>query len=301
MARLEHGCRGNLRKLRPWIRKMPPPAVHASPSAAVPRRRLVRGFVIGMVAALLMAYVGALGTGPAPFGQRLLYWMAVILPGSLFGLMFTALVRGWGGLADRRWAEIMAVAFAISIPHTFLVVVASALFFGVDAITPGLVIRFWTSVMLLGLALTAINFLASPNQALPMAPPADSLPADPTAKGTGSESTDGSGLPLVPAVVADKLPPGLRAGRLLAIQAEDHYLRIYTDLGDDLVLMRMGDACTLLPDAAGARIHRSWWVARAAVAGRTVEGSRMTLKLHNGTAVPVSRTMRPFVRDNGWG
>lgn len=259
------------------------------------RHRLLRGLAIGLAAALVLAYVGALGTGPAPFGQRLAYWAAVILPGSVLGLMVTTVVRSWHGLARAPWAEIPLVALLISIPHTFLVVVASALFFGIDAITVSLVISFWTAVMVLALVLTAINILA--NRAGPDVPMRQAAEPAPDL----SAAEDRPCLPAIPDILADKLPPPLRAGRLRALEAEDHYLRVYTDAGSHLVLMRMGDVCALLPDAAGARVHRSWWVARAAVVERSVGAGRMELCLGDGVRVPVSRAMQSVLRRAGWG
>ena len=49
---------------------------------------------------------------------------------------------------------------------------------------------------------------------------------------------------------------------LLAIKSEDHYLRIYTSIGEELILMRLSDAVESLAGADGMQTHRSWWVAR---------------------------------------
>jgi DNA-binding LytR/AlgR family response regulator len=264
--------------------------------------RVVRGLVIGLVAAMVLAYLGAFGTGLAPFGQRLAYWAMAIMPGSVLGIAITALVRGWGGLARWRWAEVVLVAVAVSIPHTFLVIVASALFFGMGAITPGVVINFWGAVAVLALVLTAITALAEGGAPAQADPPALTQPEPaPEPAETQPQEAGAPVLPAIPPLLADRLPPALRAGRLIAMEAEDHYLRFYTDTGSDLVLMRLGDACALVPDSAGARVHRSWWVARAAVTGRTVSGSRMDLTLRGGITAPVSRAMQPVIREAGWG
>jgi hypothetical protein len=279
------------------------PAVHASPNAPPLRRRAVRGLTIGAAAAVLLAYVGALGTDIAPFGQRLAYWASVILPGSVLGLVFTALVRGWGRLARHRWAEVVVVAAAVSLPHTFLVVVASALFFGLGAITPGLVASFCGAVLVLTLVLIAINYLAAATEtavpeAAPTAPP--HLGSEPPPDPVGVTSPD-QALPPLPDLIAEKLVTRLRAARLIAIEAEDHYLRIHTDAGSDLVLMRMVDACALLPESAGARVHRSWWAARGAVEALARREGKAELTLRGGLAVPVSRAMQATLREQGWG
>jgi hypothetical protein len=279
------------------------PAVHASPNATTLRRRAVRGLTIGAAATVLLAYVGALGTDMAPFGQRLAYWASVILPGSVLGLVFTTLVSGWGGLARHRWAEVVVVAAAVSLPHTFLVVVASALFFGLEAITPGLVASFFGAVLVLTLVLTAINYLAAATEtavpeAAPTAPPASGSEPPPDPVGVPLPHP---ALPPLPDLIAEKLAIGLRTARLIAIEAEDHYLRIHTDAGSDLVLMRMVDACALLPESAGARVHRSWWAARGAVEALVRREGKAELTLRGGLAVPVSRAMQATLREQGWG
>ena len=97
-----------------------------------------------------------------------------------------------------------------------------------------------------------------------------------------------------------KLPPHLRRSRLLALQAEDHYLRVHTEAGDGLILMRLGDAIAAVETLDGARTHRSWWVARDAVERVSRGDGRATLTLANGVEVPVSRTYAPKLREAGW-
>lgn len=282
---------------------MTPAAVHASPTVKPLKTRALRGVVIGLAAAGLMAFTGALGTGQAPALTRLAYWVAVILPGSLLGLGVTTLVQGWGRLSQRRWLEAALVALLVSIPHTFLVIVASAIVFGVGTITPAAVLQFWSVVLVMSLAITAITYLAagSANPAVHAVPTPGPVPAPPAeAPPAAAPAEPPAMLPAMPEPLAQRLPLRLRNGRLVAIEAEDHYLRIHTDLGHDLVLMRMADACRMLAGVPGARVHRSWWVARAAVTARTTEQGRMQLNLVTGLEAPVSRTMQPVLRTEGW-
>lgn len=272
--------------------------------------------VIAALAAIVLAYLGALGTQDAPFVQRLAYWAAVIVPGSLLGSGALVLVRHWGGFSAHVWLELLAVALLMSVPHSFVVIVVSAMFFGIGMITPMVVLQFWVAVLLIALVMTVINYLANPRSAgtpdivtrpAPLANPPqvdDAAPAVPMPYPAATPSPlltpTPDALPALPALLADKLPHRLRAGRLLAIEAEDHYLRVHTDLGSDLILMRMTDACALLDDAAGARVHRSWWVARAAVAAATAQSGRMELTLAGGQIAQVSRAMQPVLRRAGW-
>ena len=91
--------------------------------------------------------------------------------------------------------------------------------------------------------------------------------------------------------------PARLGKELVSLQAQDHYLEVTTAKGRDLILMRSvgcrGGTDGLYP---GMRVHRSWWVARSAVAGIETTGDRMSVRLSNDVIVPVSRGKRPAVR-----
>jgi DNA-binding LytR/AlgR family response regulator len=102
-----------------------------------------------------------------------------------------------------------------------------------------------------------------------------------------------------PGVFWQRIPAHL-GNELLAVTSEDHYLRIHTSAGSDLVLMRMGDAVTELASEDGMQVHRSWWVKRSAVVELRRSGARMELVLANGVVVPVSRSSQAAVRTAAW-
>ena len=64
--------------------------------------------------------------------------------------------------------------------------------------------------------------------------------------------------------------------------------------------MRLSDAIGELDGIEGERVHRSWWVARAAVTGRETRGRAVWLRLSNGLEAPVARTMVAPLRNQGW-
>ena len=103
-----------------------------------------------------------------------------------------------------------------------------------------------------------------------------------------------------PARFLDRLPPRLKGATLYAVQAEDHYLRLHTDRGSDLILMRLSDAVEELEGLEGARTHRSWWVARSAVRAVDRGDGRATLTLEGGLNVPVSRRYARTLREADW-
>ena len=84
------------------------------------------------------------------------------------------------------------------------------------------------------------------------------------------------------------------------MEAEDHYLRLHTSLGQDLILLRLADAIAELEGLEGAQTHRSWWVAKTAVASAERGDGRATLTLKDGAEVPVSRGYARQLRAAGW-
>tara|TARA_R110002094_G_scaffold69290_4_gene78362 strand:- start:3748 stop:4488 length:741 start_codon:yes stop_codon:yes gene_type:complete len=106
--------------------------------------------------------------------------------------------------------------------------------------------------------------------------------------------------PAIGRALLDKLPPRLRRAPLLALQSEDHYLRVHTGAGDTLVLMRLSDAMAAVGNLDGRQTHRSWWVARQAVDTVSRGDGRAILTLSNGVQAPVSRSHAPGLRESGW-
>lgn len=97
----------------------------------------------------------------------------------------------------------------------------------------------------------------------------------------------------------DRLPA--RLGReLLCLQMEDHYVRAHTARGSDLILTPLKDAIAELGEVDGLRVHRSWWVAKDAVAEPRTNGRNLSLRLSNGLEVPVSRGSVAKLRAAGW-
>lgn len=86
-----------------------------------------------------------------------------------------------------------------------------------------------------------------------------------------------------------RLPEEIRAP-VLALEAEQHYLRVYTEKGRSLILFRFSDAVAEMAGTRGAQVHRSWWVAHTAVARAYKDGGAWRLVLKDGEEVPVSRT-----------
>lgn len=92
-------------------------------------------------------------------------------------------------------------------------------------------------------------------------------------------------------VLLDKLPE--RLGRnVVALKAEEHYTRVFTEAGEELVLMRFGDAVELLDALNGVQTHRSYWVNPAYAKKVVRDGRSSRVELSTGLSVPISRSYR---------
>lgn len=97
----------------------------------------------------------------------------------------------------------------------------------------------------------------------------------------------------------DRLSPGF-GGPVVALQGEDHYVRVHAPDHGELVLMRLRDAIAEMDGAEGEQVHRSWWVAREAVAGTERNGRLVQIRLRNGMLVPVARDSVERLRAGGY-
>ncbi|RYY10266.1 MAG: LytTR family transcriptional regulator [Alphaproteobacteria bacterium] len=88
-------------------------------------------------------------------------------------------------------------------------------------------------------------------------------------------------------------------GEVLALQMEDHYVRVHRPAGSELILMPLGRAIEAV-EADGLRTHRSWWVAAHAVAAVEGNARSMRLKLSNGLVAPVARSAVTHLKAAGW-
>lgn len=78
-------------------------------------------------------------------------------------------------------------------------------------------------------------------------------------------------------------------GPILALQSEDHYVRVHGENTSELILIRLRDAIAEMDGVEGEQIHRSWWIARDAVASAEPSGRTWAITLRNGEIAPVAR------------
>lgn len=90
-----------------------------------------------------------------------------------------------------------------------------------------------------------------------------------------------------------------RRGPLIRLEAQDHYLKVVTERGAEMILMRMGDAEEELRALGGVRVHRSHWVNPPAVTRHQRAEGRDVLQMRDGYDVPVSRSYRKAALEAG--
>lgn len=95
-----------------------------------------------------------------------------------------------------------------------------------------------------------------------------------------------------------KVPLNKR-GALIRLEAQDHYLKVVTDGGEALILMRLSDAVDRLARVDGLHVHRSHWVRLDAVAQHMRRDGRDVLLMKDGFEVPVSRRSKSAAKAAG--
>jgi LytTr DNA-binding domain len=244
------------------------------------------GFVVATIAAVFMTISEAMGTGVVPFWTRLLYWVVVMETGAVIGVGVTTGIQGWGRLQRQPILEVLVISVLIAFPLTLGVIGAGMVLLGMDRPDIGDVVRNFLLVAFVSAIITGITYaVGSRRKALVALAAADPEAAPKTAADSRFRA---------------RLPLPMQSARLLALVSEDHYLRVHTDLGSTMILMRLSDAIAELDGDGGAQTHRSWWVARGAVAKAARSDGKAVLTLVDGTEAPVSRTYYRSLSAQGW-
>jgi uncharacterized membrane protein len=243
---------------------------------------LTRTAIAVVVLGFAFSWFGVYDTSEIPFWLRTAYWVALMAIGFASAAVCTPLVERV--LAKAHPAVMIATASAVmSVPITVALIFLNRLR---DGEMPPLSLwpTLYLYVIVVSALLTTGQYLVywQTQKQAPAAPP-----AQPATPGTATS-------------FLDRLPVRLRTAEIWAVSSEDHYLRVHTSMGEEMILMRLADAVRELAALDGLQTHRSWWVARGGLADAGRVDGRLVLKLKSGTEVPVSRTYLAAVRDKGW-
>jgi len=106
---------------------------------------------------------------------------------------------------------------------------------------------------------------------------------------------DSGGRPLP--VFAERVPSRLSPDDILAIKAEQHYIRVFTPDREYMVLYRFSDAVRELDPSLGLQVHRSYWVSKAAIDMVRPSAKKFSIRLSTGATIPVSTPYHGVVKE----
>jgi len=237
----------------------------------------------------------------APLPLRLVSWIGFAWLGYVFFRPMEAVVS-WAehALDLPRWGLWIAACLVSAAPMTAAILAIGSL--PRVPVWPGLeaVMGTYSSVLVVGGAVTVLFNVVKPGHR-PVEAAATVQSAAASTPFAAAAAPD-----LAPAPISspanpllDQLPAELGSD-IIALEMEDHYVRVHTMLGSALVLMRLRDAIAVIGDMEGMQVHRSWWVARGAVEDVLRDGRNIRLRLARGLEAPVARAKVPELRDARW-
>lgn len=258
-------------------------AMAAGPKSREARRALKRWAIdlaVLVTTGLFLGFLGPFDSDRAALGQRYLYWIASVVGGGLIGIGIDEALKR---ILRQPWRRMLIVTVcATPVVTAYVLCLQWALFDQKITLAANLWLVWQVLPILIGLMSLRTLVWRSGRVVLQTR----TIVAEP--------------LPEAEAALRRRLSAKRRKARLIAIEAHDHFLRVHTDAGVELLALRFSDALKELSLAHGWQIHRSWWVAADAI--EAVRWSRGGGELHllGGLKAPVSRTYRPRLKEAGW-
>jgi len=248
-------------------------------------RRIVIDIALMIGVGLLLAVLGPFGTFDARFAYRLIYWIALMLAGYA---LYKPMMAGSLALAKRlHFPEVAGWATAAilaSVPMSVVVWWVGRMGLPLRWPDADQALLLYGNVLVIGGLASLLLWYGQKRRSVTLEP-AVPEPAPPITTPR-------------PALL-DRLPPGFGPD-IVALEMEDHYLRVHGAYGSELILLRMRDAVQEVAPLIGAQVHRSWWVARSAVRETPREGRGVRLVLTGGVEARVSRARVPVRDAVGW-
>ena len=254
-------------------------------------RGLLSDLAIMTVIGVFLGILGPFGSSDLPLPVRLISWLAFAYVGYACYRPLTPLIDWAERTLDlpREGLWVAGVVLA-TVPMTFAVLALGNP--QAPFRWPGLEIALtsYFYVLVVGGAVTLLFYIIESRR--------DAKPA-PAPAATPDTEPSPAPAPQPANPLLDQLPAALGSD-VIALEMEDHYVRVHTALGSELVLMRLRDAVAHVAHIEGAQVHRSWWVARLAVEDVIREGRNVRLVLAGGLEAPVSRAQVSELKDAGW-
>jgi hypothetical protein len=228
----------------------------------------------GVIAVCFLS--GPFGTLEAlPSGFRLIYWGLIVSTTSVLAMWLHSLFRHWDG------AKVLLIA-VVSIGFGFLVA-GIVVLLSVSLLNP--IDRYPGHIKLISYSFPSavVIFLLSALVMRTMS----------VSKNFSKEKR--------PALL-ERLERFPHAKHVLSLSAQDHYVKVTTDIGSELCLMRLSDAIAQVKPTIGFQIHRSHWVAKSAIREIDNNGTASKVHLIDGRSLSISHSRLPefieFLKNN---
>jgi len=240
-------------------------------------RRIAIELSLLVAIGLLMAVLGPYRSLEVPPLRRTIYWLLAIIGGGAIGILIDFAIRK---RIRGFWRAVLGVAILMTPPVTLFVWTLNAELLGQKVGTRGLLTLGWQVFVIafLVMAMRALLWRRAIETRTVVMPP----------------------LPEAERAFRMRLSAKRRGTRLIAIEAEDHYVRIHTDQGSELLTMRFSDALQELAQVHGHQLHRSWWAAGGAIEEVRWQRGSGEARLAGGLTAPVSRSFAASLREAGW-
>ena len=250
------------------------------PVSAAVLRRLGSELALLIAIGTVLGLLGPFDTDRIRLGLRIPYWVLGIVGGGVVGVGFDELLRR---PLPRLWLRVLVVSLLAS-PLIALWVM------GLSSVMLAAHWR-WAQHLSLTPQVFAITLPVMAVRALARRAPQTVVE---------TRTVVAAPLPEAEAAFRRRLSAKRRGARLIAVEAHDHYLRVHTDAGIELVTLRFSDALEELSGVAGFRLHRSWWAAAGSVEAVSWRRGAGEARLAGGVTAPVSRSCAPALKTAGW-
>lgn len=241
------------------------------------RQRFALDLLLLAAMGIVMAVLGPYRTLDVPDALRIAYWLVAVIGAGLIGI---ALDLTLGARIRSFWARIVVVSLAMTVPVTPFVYALNAVMLDLPR-RPWLIPQLAWQVLVVALLIMTLRAFAwrriVETRTIVMPP-----------------------LPEAERAFRLRLSARRRGAKLIALEAEDHYVRVHTDQGSELLSMRFAEALEELGRAHGHRLHRSWWAPADAIERVRWKRGGGEASLSGGLSVPVSRSCAAALKEAGW-
>lgn len=258
------------------------------------KMELQRGLSITLIVGVFIGFLKPFGMDELSLAWSVSYWIVsctcgyfVYMPFTYFGNILLAQV------VSIHWCRIAISAFLASAAMSFVVPLITWLFFSIDINFSEQFFVVFPKALVIGSGLTVISIFQDYFRQQKT-----ELFEQKKLNKAHQESVKKANTENIEKFMA--MLPFEKRGELHCLEMSDHYVKVYTDKGHHLLLMRFKDALDLLTEYPGLQTHRSWWVAKKSIKSTDKKDRKVILSLVNGLDVPVSRTFQAEVKAAGF-